>query len=147
MRSPHSSVFEQEWHELPDSGLSGMEIGIWWDVRNVRELVNKKLEEKRAAGEIGSALAAEVDVFTSGDSYESLKRLGDDLKFVFITSRASLHHREGSGLKIDVTPSAHDKCERCWHYRAEVGADAQHATLCGRCVSNLYGSGEVRKYA
>ncbi len=145
--SDADSVFAIEWYELPDSGLSGTDIGIWWDVRNVRELVNKKLEEKRAAGEIGSALSAEVDIHEAGDAYESLKRLGDDLKFVFITSRATLHHREGAGLKIDVTPSAHKKCERCWHYRVDVGADPQHATLCGRCVSNLYGSGEARKYA
>jgi len=88
-----------------------------------------------------------VDVYTFGDSYESLRRLDGDLKFVFITSRATLHHREGGGLDIRVAPSAHAKCERCWHYREDVGADAQHATLCGRCVSNLFGSGEVRKYA
>jgi len=141
------SVFEQQWYALPDSGLSGLEVNVWWDIRNIRELVNKKLEEKRAAGEIGSALAAEVDVYAFGDAYELLKRLGDDLKLVFITSRATLHHREGAGLGIEVTPSTHTKCERCWHYRADVGSDASHPTLCGRCVSNLFGSGEARKYA
>jgi len=141
------SVFEQEWYVLPNAGLSSLEFNIWWDVRNIRELVNKKLEEQRSAGAIGSALAAEVDVYALGDSYESLKRLGDDLKFVFITSRATLHHREGGGLDIRVSPSAHAKCERCWHYREDVGADAQHATLCGRCISNLYGTGEARRYA
>jgi isoleucyl-tRNA synthetase len=141
------SVFEQQWYALPDHGMSIEEIGIWDDVRNVRELVNKKLEEKRSAGEIGSALAAEVDIYAFGEVHESLKRLGDDLKFVFITSRATLHQREGGGLDIKVTPSAHTKCERCWHYREDVGANVQFPTLCGRCVSNLYGSGEVRKYA
>ena len=141
------SVFEQQWHELPDSGLSGMEIDIWHQVRDIRDLVNKKLEEQREAGVIGSALAAEVDVYAFGDSYESLNRLGDDLKFVFITSRATVHLREGGALGIRVTPSTHTKCERCWHYREDVGADTQHPTLCARCIGNLYGSGEVRKYA
>ena len=141
------SVFEQQWHELPDSGLSGMEIDIWHQVRDIRDLVNKKLEEQREAGVIGSALAAEVDVYAFGDSYESLNRLGDDLKFVFITSRATVHLREGGALGISVTPSTHTKCERCWHYREDVGADTQHPTLCARCIGNLYGSGEVRKYA
>jgi isoleucyl-tRNA synthetase len=148
--SEERSVFELEWYELPDSGLSGTEIGIWWDVRNVRELVNKKLEEKRAAGEIGSALAAEVDVYAFGDMYGSLKRLGDDLKFVFITSRATVQYREGAGPGIEVTPSSHAKCERCWHYRADVGSNPEHPTLCGRCVSCLAGDdaeNEARRYA
>ena len=82
-----------------------------------------------------------------GAPYEALKRLGDGLKFVFITSRATVHLREGGGLDIEVAPSAHAKCERCWHYRDDVGRDAAHATLCGRCVANLYGSGEVRTHA
>ena len=141
------SVFEQQWYMLPDHGMSGSEIDVWRGVRNVREFVNKKLEERRAAGEIGSALAAGVDVYAFGDTYTSLKHMGDDLKFVFITSRATLHYRAGEGLDVKVTPSAHNKCERCWHYRADVGEDLQHPTLCARCVSNLYGSGETRKYA
>jgi isoleucyl-tRNA synthetase len=77
-----------------------------------------------------------------------LQRLGDDLRFVFITSRATVHlAKTVAEERIVVTPSTHTKCDRCWHYRADVGADVQHATLCGRCVSNLYGSGEARKYA
>jgi isoleucyl-tRNA synthetase len=142
-----ASVFEELWYVLPDPGMDVGTIGAWGETRNVRDLVNKKLEEQRAAGVIGSALAAEVDVYAHGASYEALKRLGDDLKFVFITSRASLHLREGSPLEIKVSPSAHAKCERCWHYRDDVGSDAAHATLCGRCVSNLHGTGEVRTHA
>ena len=146
-----ASVFEQEWYALPDvkmsATLNDVNYNSWSSLRNIRNLVNKELEEKRAAGIIGSALAAEVDVYASGDTYEALKRLGDDLKFVFITSRATVHLREGGGIGVNVTASSLSKCERCWHYRADVGADAQHPTLCGRCVSNLYGSGEERRYA
>ena len=81
-------------------------------------------------------------------TYDVLARLGDDLRLVFITSRATVHRvATEADAHIDVSASLHDKCERCWHYREDVGADAQHPTLCGRCVSNLYGSGEVRKYA
>lgn len=139
------SVFEQEWYELPDPAMDSAIFSAWGDVRYVRDLVNKKLEEQRAAGVIGSALAAEVDVYTTGKDYEILSRFGDDIKFVFITSRATVH--QGKELAIEVSASTHTKCERCWHYRADVGADAQHPTLCGRCNSNLYGSGEVREYA
>lgn len=141
------SVFEQQWYALPDSGLSGEQVSGWADIRAVRELVNKKLEDQRAAGAIGSALQAEVDVYAVKETFELLSRLDDDLRFVFITSRATVHLREGGGLGVEVTPSTHEKCERCWHYREDVGSDANHPTLCGRCVSNLFGGGEARQHA
>jgi isoleucyl-tRNA synthetase len=140
------SVFEQLWYTLPDSALEGAEVNAWTDIRAVREQVNKKLEEQRATSAIGSALQAEVDVYAPKATYDLLRRLGDDLRLVFITSRANVHLREGE-LEIKVAPSTHVKCERCWHYREDVGSDANHPTLCGRCVSNLFGTGEVRRYA
>jgi isoleucyl-tRNA synthetase len=140
------SVFEQLWYEMPASGLKGDAVSAWADIRAVREQVNKKLEEQRTAGAIGSALQAEVDVYASKATFELLSRLGDDLRLVFITSRANVHLREGE-LEIKVTPSAHAKCDRCWHYRAEVGSNIEHPTLCGRCVSNLFGAGEARRHA
>ena len=142
------SVFIDEWHQLPDAQLDGDAIAAWLKIGTWRAKVNKQLEEARGAGLIGSALAAEVDVHAAGEDYRVLARLGEDLRLVFITSRATVHRvATEAEARIDVSASVHDKCERCWHYRADVGADRQHATLCGRCVSNLYGSGEVRKYA
>ena len=146
-RSSERCIFEEEWYALPASRLDQSVIDSWRDVRNSREIANKQIEEKRAAGLVGSSLQAEIDIYTSGPALESMKRLGDDLKFVFITSRATAHHREGAGLEVDVAPSAHRKCERCWHYRADVGVDAAHPEICGRCVSNLSGPGEPRAYA
>ncbi len=140
------SVFEQLWYEMPDSGMSGEQVSAWSNIRAVRELVNKKLEDQRAAGAIGSALQAEVDVYAAKETFELLSRLDDDLRFVLITSRANVHQRDGE-LEIKVTPSTHEKCERCWHYRDDVGSDANHPTLCGRCVSNLFGDGEARQHA
>jgi isoleucyl-tRNA synthetase len=143
-----SSIFQQQWYVLPDSGLTGSEVSAWTDIRNVREAVNKKLEEQRAAGAIGSALAAEVDIYSADEEYAVLARLEDDLRLVLITSRATVHRATSSEeQRIVVTPSPHAKCERCWHYRADVGSDSNHPTLCGRCLNNLFGSGEVRKYA
>ena len=96
---------------------------------------------------VGSSLQAELEIKTSGPSYEALQRLGDDLRFVLITSSAKVMQQSGSGVVIDVRQSAHTKCERCWHYRADVGHDANHPDLCGRCTSNLGGAGEPRKFA
>ena len=77
-----------------------------------------------------------------------LESLGDDLKFVLITSAATVTQVAAAEQEaVIVTPSAHQKCERCWHYRADVGADAGHPGLCGRCVSNLFGAGEQRHFA
>lgn len=142
------SVFEGAWHELPDAQLGVDTISAWLIIEAWRARVNKQLEEARSAGMIGSALAAEVDVFASGDDYEVLARLGDDLRLVLITSRASVHRVASvEDQHIDVSVSLHEKCERCWHYREDVSSDEQHPTLCGRCVSNLYGTGEERHYA
>lgn len=146
------SVFEQVWYHLP-ALPPHQELGEkffleWQAIRNFRSEVNKQLEEQRAAGLIGSALQAEIDIYVPQGYFRMLSRLGDDLRLVTITSRATVHLvATEAEQRIVVTQSAHQKCERCWHYRADVGADAQHPTLCGRCVSNLYGSGEVRKYA
>jgi len=142
-----ASVFEDVWYVLPAHGLDEKDILAWQDVINVRMLANKKIEEKREAGLVGSSLQSELDVYASGAIYQSLLRMGDDLRFVLIASRATLHHREGGPQDIFVAPSAHAKCERCWHYRADVGADANHPHICGRCVSNLHGDGEPRTYA
>ena len=104
--------------------------------------MNKEIEALRADGRVGASLQAEVTVTASGELLEALRSLGEDLKFVFITSAATL--AEGEALAASVTPSSHAKCERCWHYREDVGQDAAHPTICGRCTSNLHGTGENR---
>ncbi len=141
------TVFEDVWYELPSSQMNESGFNAWWDIRNIRDVANKKIEEVRGQGLVGSSLQAELDIYDFGQAYETMLRLGDDLRFVFITSRVTLHEREGGGLSVLVNPSAHKKCDRCWHYRADVGSDVEHPHICGRCVSNLFGKGEVRKYA
>jgi isoleucyl-tRNA synthetase len=142
-----ASVFEELWYELPAHGLSEAEVNDWEKVISVRALANKAIEEKRAQGQVGSSLQSELDIYVNGQVYQSLARFKDDLRFVLITSRASVHQKDGDGVLIEVSPSAHAKCDRCWHYRADVGASAEHPTICGRCVSNLFGDGEPRHYA
>ncbi len=117
----------------------------WTRIRALRAEVQKLLEEVRVGGGIGSSLAAEVDIHASPDTLALLEPLGDDLRLVLITSQARVI--PASEDKIVVTPSKHPKCERCWHYRADVGAHPEHPGLCGRCVANLYGAGETRSHA
>ena len=143
------SVFENIWYQFPESNVDELFMGKWSEIRSYRYRVNKELEERREQGKIGSSLAAELDIDAAGKIFERMDSLGEDLKYVFITSRATVHHRaaQETGFGVSVTPSAHTKCERCWHYRADVGSDASHPQICGRCVTNLFGLGEVRKYA
>ncbi len=132
---------------MPTTDEASLSVN-WLTINSWRARVNKQLEEARSAGLIGSALAAEVDVYAAGEDYEILARLGGDLRLVFITSRATVHRVASvEEQRIKVVASAHEKCERCWHYREDVGSHAEHPTLCGRCVSNLYGDGEARHYA
>ena len=126
-----------------DFGATDAALLDKWDrIRAAREVVNKEIEALRADGKVGASLQAEVTVTASGELLEALRSLGEDLKFVFITSAATL--AEGEALAASVTPSSHAKCERCWHYREDVGQDAAHPTICGRCTSNLHGTGENR---
>ena len=145
-----AGVFEQQWHTLPDLPASDAAqlMSDWAAVCACRARVNKQLEAARGANLIGSALQAEVDIYAQGAECDALTRLGDDLRFVFITSRANVHRVSNENQqRIEVSPSPHAKCDRCWHYRQEVGSNTEHPTLCGRCLSNLFGAGEARTHA
>ena len=139
------SVMFQVWHGLPKPEGEGELLAKWALVRTARADVTKALEAQREAGKIGSALQAAVEIRCAGEKYDALAALGDDLKFVFICSSTAVVRDEAE--QVIATPLEHAKCERCWHVRADVGADAEHPTLCGRCVSNLYGEGEARAFA
>ena len=146
LRPNDSTIFVHTWAEvIPD--VPGAEaLAARWDrILEVRSLVQKELEAVRQAGGIGSSLQAEVDIVADREHYPALASLGDDLRFVLITSAASV--RRGDALTIAVGSSHAPKCERCWHWRSDVGNDPAHPTLCGRCVANLYGAGEARSHA
>ena len=136
------SVMFQVWHELPQPAGEGGLLAKWAIIREVRNDVTKALEAQREAGKIGAALQAAVEIRCSGDKFAALSSLGDDLKFIFICSSTVVI--EAAAESVAATPLEHAKCERCWHVRADVGADPAHPGLCGRCVSNLHGDGEAR---
>lgn len=139
------SVMLHTFHVLPSPGQNEEALLERWSrIRSVRGEVAKAIEAVRTEGKVGSSLQAEVTVQAAGETYDALASLGDDLKFVFITSKATLAQGDE---RIDVQPSSEEKCGRCWHYRADVGAHAEHLELCDRCVANLYGAGEVRSHA
>jgi isoleucyl-tRNA synthetase len=137
------SIFLDTYMTLatPDIAL----LAKWSRIREIREAVNKDIETLRAAGQVGSSLQANVVLTVTTEDHTTLASLGEDLKFVFITSAIELV--VGETLSATVSSSTASKCERCWHYREDVGADAAHPTLCKRCTSNLYGPGEARVYA
>ena len=137
------SIFtETFWtFEAPDAAL----LAKWQRIRAIRDEVNKAIEAVRTEGGVGSSLQAEVTITADAADRALLASLGDDLKFVLITSAAAV--TAGDALAVAVTPSKAVKCERCWHWRDDVGHDPAHPGLCGRCTSNLHGAGEVRTVA
>jgi isoleucyl-tRNA synthetase len=148
-------VFEQGWYDFGLPRDADPLRSRWSRLRELRSDVLKQLETLRAGGTIGSSLQGEVDLYANGESSGFLRSFADDLRFVFITSQARV--RDGSdpaavatalpGVSLKVAASPHPKCERCWHYRADVGRDPGHPALCGRCVANLFGAGEPRRHA
>ncbi|MGH8457213.1 MAG: class I tRNA ligase family protein, partial [Stenotrophobium sp.] len=151
-----ASVFAQQWHVFPPLADTGVD---WTRLSAAREAVKKVLEDLRGKGSIGSGLNAEVTLYADGSLADAFQSVGDELRFWFITSGAAVaaaSARNGSAVEaklesgetlwITAQPSAQPKCERCWHQRADVGAHNEHPALCGRCVENVSGQGEVRKF-
>ncbi|MBB2777911.1 UNVERIFIED_ORG: isoleucyl-tRNA synthetase [Comamonas terrigena] len=137
------SIFLEKFTDLPagDAAL----LAKWQRLREIRDVVNKDIEDVRTTGAVGASLQAEVTLTAEPEDLALLQSLGDDLKFVFITSAAQAV--AGEALTTSVQASEHAKCERCWHYRDDVGVNPEHPTLCGRCDSNLHGAGEARSKA
>ena len=142
------TVFEDFWYTLPAHGLSAERLAVWETVINARGQSTKEIEVLRSAGQVGSSLQAELAFYVTDVTYAALTSLAEDLRFVMIVSSAKVYKvATEAEQKIDVAPSMHVKCGRCWHYRADVGLHADHATICNRCVSNLFGAGEKRSFA
>jgi isoleucyl-tRNA synthetase len=150
---PHEgTVFTAEWYALPETAANEtISDDDWSEIFAVKKSVNEMLEKKRAAGEIGSALQAEVTLSANEKIQTVLGKLGDELRFVLITSGAKVQSLvesdNGADFSVDVAVSTHGKCVRCWHYREDVGQYVDDPELCGRCVENVNGSGEQRRFA
>ena len=156
------SVFLNEWYALPAvvENKNGMDLNYWQNIMEVRDAVNKELEQLRTAGEIRANLQAEVELYCGREIYDALLKLEDELRFVLITSKVQLHLFEtepdngthytltsNDEIWVVVSASESEKCERCWHYLEDVGQDDVHSTLCGRCITNVDGQGEKRVHA
>jgi isoleucyl-tRNA synthetase len=154
------SIFIETWHEgLFEMDNAAVERERWNRIIQVRDAVSKSIETVRRDGKAGSSLAVEVDLWISGDFRDAIDYLGDELRFVLLTSEARVADLEkapstAERIKMDegelallVTPSEHTKCVRCWHYREDVGSDPEHPEICGRCVENVCGPGETRRVA
>jgi isoleucyl-tRNA synthetase len=137
------SIFTDTYSQLPvpDAKL----LAKWTRIRELREAVNKEIEVLRSQSQVGSSLQAQVQLTLSSTDHALLQSLGEDVRFVFITS--AVQFEAGEAMSVHISPSPHTKCERCWHYRADVGQVAAHPQLCQRCDSNLHGVGETRSFA
>jgi len=152
------SVHFETWYEGLNELAEGEAMGreFWQQVMAAKAAVNKELEGQRNAGNVGSSLEAEVTLYCNDALQAALASLGDELRFVLITSRADVRplaeageaaDTEVEGLKVSVAKTAEAKCTRCWHHREDVGSNSEHEELCGRCVENVTGDGENRQYA
>ncbi|MDW3095885.1 MAG: isoleucine--tRNA ligase [Gammaproteobacteria bacterium] len=157
-----TTIFTKTWYQdLAElSNDEYLNADTWDLIFDVRQLVLKTLEEYRAKGDIGSGLDADVVIYCENDTNKALSLLEDELRFVLITSTATMKSltdspsdleksalSNGENIKIAIQKSKNDKCVRCWHLREDVGSHKDHPELCMRCVDNVDGSGEIRKYA
>jgi len=153
------SIFFETWYQdlFPLDADTAMNHAFWDKVIEVRAAVSKELEHARTEGNIGGSLTAEITLYAEGEIFNVLDQLRSELQFIFITSKASLIplndaptdalSTDLTELKLHVIASKQEKCVRCWHQREDVGTDAEHPELCGRCVENIACDGETRHYA
>jgi isoleucyl-tRNA synthetase len=142
------TIFTEEFHQLPAIDGAKALISKWDRIRAMRSDITKAIEFEREAGKVGSSLQAEIHIIAPSADAALLASLGDDLRFITITSSATVESKEGATeLQVNVRSSEHQKCGRCWHYKEDVGHHAEHPSLCGRCTSNLFGDGEKRHIA
>jgi isoleucyl-tRNA synthetase len=156
------SVQLESWYQglfaLDQDEVMNMEF--WQRVLETRSAVSKQLEALRVDNKIGSSLDAEVTIYCDGELHDTLNKLGEELRFVMITSEAEVASADakpatavearlpgGGTIHIMAQASNHAKCVRCWHHRADVGSNSEHPELCGRCVENVAADGEARRYA
>jgi isoleucyl-tRNA synthetase len=153
------SVFLTTWYqglvELDADALLNRDV--WQKLMAVRTAVSKELEKSRAKGDIGASLNAEVELYCNPEFLAAFTLLGDELRFIFITSKATAFAEENApsdvvnteidGVSVKIIVSEHPKCVRCWHQRPDVGTHEDHPELCGRCIDNVVGAGEQRHYA
>jgi len=153
------SVFLTTWYqdlvELDADALLNRDV--WQKLMAVRTAVSKELEKSRAKGDIGASLNAEVELYCSPEYLQALTLLGDELRFIFITSKATAFAADSTpddaviteieGISVKIIVSEHAKCVRCWHQAPDIGSHEEHPELCGRCIDNVAGAGEQRNYA
>jgi Isoleucyl-tRNA synthetase len=132
-------------HQLPAVVGADDLVAKWTKIQEFRVIVLKELETKRSAGLIGASLQAELVIHADAELYPLLKSIAEDLKFAYMVSKITLSAADITAVEVIVSEEA--KCERCWHYAAEIGSNAEHSTICGRCVENLTGAGEIRQFA
>ena len=134
------TIFTECYHTVPAIAEADTLQQRWSRLREIRGLVTRKLEELRTAGSIGSSLQGEVDLTAQGTDLALLQSVAEQLPFILIVSRVGVHASttpNQTELAISIAPSQHKKCERCWHWRDDIGHDDEHPDICGRCVTNL----------
>jgi isoleucyl-tRNA synthetase len=152
----NESVFLNVWHQFPAGAERGSEVD-WPAFIALKADVARQLERLRTAGQIGAPLEAEVAIYAPAEQAQKFSALRDELRFLLITSQARVIEADTPPIEavpshaenvwIEVTPSSQPKCVRCWHLRSDVGSDPRHPELCARCVVNIDGPGEERKFA
>ncbi|MGB2144871.1 MAG: isoleucine--tRNA ligase [Porticoccaceae bacterium] len=151
-------VFTSHWYPLqPLAEKESITKQDWANILQAKEAINKVIEEQRNQGGIKGSLEADIKIFADSELFASLAKLGQELRFVTITSKAELASLKDApndaadsqfeGLKVLVEKSTAHKCVRCWHFIDDVGSNDKHPSVCGRCIENIDGQGEIRHYA
>ena len=140
------NIFKESWYEFTPTSLNQAELEFLRVIEDIRPIVNKNIEAEREKGMVGSSLECDIQLSCKLETFQVLKPYESELHYIFIVSSVSLIE-EQQGLSVNVKKINHSKCDRCWHFESSVGIHKKYPTICQRCITNLFGDGEIRKYA
>ena len=140
------NIFKESWYEFDSTSLNPEEFQFLQEIEKIRPAVNKSIEAEREKGLVGSSLECDIKLSCPTETYQRLKPYISELHYIFIVSSVKLSEDKQT-FSVTVKKNIHKKCERCWHFEPSVGSHSEHPTICERCITNLFGDGEKRKYA
>jgi isoleucyl-tRNA synthetase len=156
---PTGSVHEAAW-QLGEFEFSKNEQEIWKGLLELRRVTLPELEKFRQSKVIGKSLEAKLDLIGNSKALVEAPLNKDNLRELLNVSQLQVHFKTPTyvptdkplpdtrldrlnlrlkseffgELEVSVSKADGQKCARCWHWETDIGRNAEHPTLCGRCV-------------
>jgi isoleucyl-tRNA synthetase len=144
LKNQNESIFLSKYIQDQKEEVQKITNDDWKRIFEIKDLVNQSIESLRNENKLKGSLDANVRIIANSEDKLILDKLGKELHFVFISSKAST--TQGKDLIINIEQIEEEKCSRCWHRDAIVGNSKANPEICSRCEENIVSAGEIRSF-